>query len=278
MNRDQKRLALFCTVTFGFSWIYWLAVLASARHRIDYRVPLTPLGAFGPALGALVTAAVMGGRSEIGRLLRRLRTRGITWRGIGLALVAWPALVAIAIGAAGFGGAQLSVAPQLSLAVVALSFIEILIFTAAGEELGWRGYALPILLDRTRPDVASIIVGSIWAVWHLPLFWIPGTAQAAIPFGYFALAVIASSFVYTAVFRLTAPSVIAVMLLHTIADVSLSIAQIGWPQATDGAVFWFTYLGVLVLTGAAIAIHLARSRRPMSTADVGRGCDDRRAQ
>jgi hypothetical protein len=264
MTRDQKRLALFCATTFGFSWIYWLLVLASARHWIEYRVPLTPLGAFGPAIGALVTAAAMGGRLEFGRLCRRFGTHGITWRGLALALVAWPVLVAISIGGASFAGAPLSPAPQLSLAFVLLSFIEILIFTSVGEELGWRGYALPILLDRTSPVVASIIVGSVWALWHLPLIWIPGTAQAAIPFGYFALAVLASSFVYTAVFQLTKPSIIAVMLLHTMEDASLSIAQAGWPQATDGGVFWFTYLGILVLTGTAVAFLLGRSRRSLS--------------
>ncbi len=264
MTRDQKRLGLFCAVTFGFSWIYWLTVLASARHLVAYRVPMTPLGAFGPAVGALSTAAVMGGRPELAQLLRRLGTRGITWRGLALALVAWPALTAIAIGSAGFSGAELSMAPRLSLVLVVLIFIEILIFTSVGEEVGWRGYALPILLEKTGPVVASIVVGAIWTLWHLPLFWIPGTAQAAIPFGYFALAILASSFVFTAVFRLTAPSIIAVLLLHTTEDASLSIAQVGWPQATGGGVFWFTYLGVVVLTGSAVAFLLGRSLRRLS--------------
>ena len=268
MTRDQKGLALFCTATFGFSWGYWLLVLASGRHLIAFPVPLTPLGAFGPGVGALVSASVMGGRPELGRLVSRFRTSGTTWRGLTLALVAWPAMVVIAIGGAVLSGTHLSTAPQLSLALVILSVIEIFLFTSVGEELGWRGYALPILLERTRPVVASIIVGAIWAVWHLPLFWIPGTAQASIPFGYFALAILASSFVYTVVFRLSGPSIVAVLLLHTMEDASLGIAQVGWPQATDGNVFWFTYLGVLLLTGMAGAFLLWRSRPPRSSAEV----------
>ena len=176
--------------------------------------------------------------------------RGLTWSGIAIALCTWPLLVIAALVGAAVSGVALGAPSGLTLGLVLLVFLEVFVFTALGEELGWRGYALPILLARRRPLAASIIVGSIWAIWHLPLFWIPGTSQAGIPFGYFALTILASSFVYTAVFRMTQPSVIPVLLLHSSQDASLSVAQIGWPQATAGGVFWFTYFGMVLFAGA----------------------------
>jgi membrane protease YdiL (CAAX protease family) len=254
MTRDRRRLALFFGVTFGVSWAYWFAVLASTRHWIGYRVPLTPFGAFGPAVAAVVSAATIGGRAELGQLLRRFRFRGVTWRGLALAVGIWPLLVAAAIAGASAPGVPAAPAPQVSLALAILVFIEVLIFTSVGEELGWRGYALPILLARDRPLFASTIVGAVWAIWHLPLFWIPGTAQAAFPFGYFALSILATSFVYTAVFRLTQPSIIPVLLLHASQDASLNIAQIGWPQATAGGTFWLSYFGMVIAAGVVAAL------------------------
>src|SRR5574337_857223 len=47
-----------------------------------------------------------------------------------------------------------------------------------GEELGWRGFALPRLLKRFNPFVASLVLGAIWGVWHLPSFYLAGMVQA----------------------------------------------------------------------------------------------------
>ena len=270
MTRDDKRLTLFFAVTLVFSWLYWFAVLASARHWIGARVPLTPLGAFGPAIAAIVSAAAFGGRAELAQLFRRFRWRGATGNGLAIALGTWPLLVSVALAAAGVSGVALGVQPGLTIGLVLLVFIEVFVLTALGEEVGWRGYALPLLLARRHPFAASIIVGSVWAIWHLPLFWIPGTAQAGIPFVYFALSILAASLVYTAVFRLTQPSIIPVLLLHSSQDASLSIAQIGWPQATAGRVFWFTYFGLVLLAGVAAVFVPRRGYKSTGAAGVAR--------
>ena len=193
------KLALFFTLTVAFSWSYWFAVLASTSGWIGYQIPLTPLGDFGPAVAAFVTAAVCGGRRDVAALFSRLRVRGVTSRGLAAALLIWPAVVGAALIVAALAGAPLAPERAISFVLVLLILIEILIFTAVAEEVGWRGYALPILLRRFSPVVASVILGAAWAVWHVPVFWIPGTAQAGIPFGYFALSVLAYSFIYTAV-------------------------------------------------------------------------------
>jgi len=75
----------------------------------------------------------------------------------------------------------------------------LLIFLVGGslsEEFGWRGFALPALQSRWGWRVASLVLGLIWAVWHLPLFYSAGNLQSHWPFGWFALSVIASSVLF----------------------------------------------------------------------------------
>jgi membrane protease YdiL (CAAX protease family) len=61
-----------------------------------------------------------------------------------------------------------------------LPFFVVLVLTdGLGEETGWRGFALPRLLDRTGPLPASLLLGVMWAVWHLPLFWTVGNQTTA---------------------------------------------------------------------------------------------------
>ncbi|MGH7604075.1 MAG: CPBP family intramembrane glutamic endopeptidase [Gemmatimonadaceae bacterium] len=255
MRHELRRFAVFAALTIAASWLYWLVVLASARGLIAHQVPLTPFGSFGPALAAVATALLFGGRRDLILLFRRLLPRGVTWVGLAIALLGWPALVGAAIAISSLAGVPLTTG-HFPLRVVPAAFAEVFIFTALGEELGWRGYALPALLTAVRPVTASVLIGALWAIWHLPLWWLPGTAQAGIPFGYFALSIVAYSFIYTGVFLLTKPSIIVVMLLHTTADVSLAIAQVAWPRATAGATFWFAYFGLVLLIGVAVAVAL----------------------
>jgi uncharacterized protein len=63
------------------------------------------------------------------------------------------------------------------------------------EELGWRGVAQPELEHRFNPISAALIVGCFWAVWHLPLFFIPGTSQYGANFGFFALQIFGTGFI-----------------------------------------------------------------------------------
>jgi membrane protease YdiL (CAAX protease family) len=92
-----------------------------------------------------------------------------------------------------------------------------LITGATGEELGWRGFLLPRLQTRYNALVATILVGIVWALWHLPLWFIPGSVwQESIPYWAFALAIISSSFLYTWVVNSTGGSMVMASLIHFI--------------------------------------------------------------
>lgn len=84
---------------------------------------------------------------------------------------------------------------HLLMTVVNLPLV-LLLGRPLAEEFGWRGYALPVLQDRLGWRAASLGLGLVWGVWHLPLFFIDGTAQARIPIALFLLRVVAISVVF----------------------------------------------------------------------------------
>jgi uncharacterized protein len=84
-----------------------------------------------------------------------------------------------------------------------------------GEEIGWRGYALPRLQERHSALVSSVVIGLVAALWHLPKFMTVGGAQDY-PFGFFLFEAVAQAILYTWVHHGTGGSLLLVMLLHVV--------------------------------------------------------------
>jgi membrane protease YdiL (CAAX protease family) len=92
--------------------------------------------------------------------------------------------------------------------------LVLLIGGPLGEEFDWRGIVLPTLETRFSSLWASLILGIIWTVWHLPLFFIPNSAQHSLPFGMYALLTIPLTLLITWVYHGSADSLMLVMLFH----------------------------------------------------------------
>ncbi len=126
-------------------------------------------------------------------------------------MTALAAALHIALG----GSIRPSPAARHALMTAANFFLVFLLGGPLGEELGWRGYALPSLQEGLDWRVASLVSGAVWGVWRLPLFFIVGTSQAHIPLALFLLRVAAMSVVFAWLVNRTAGSVVAALLLHT---------------------------------------------------------------
>ena len=83
-----------------------------------------------------------------------------------------------------------------------------------GEELAWRGFALPRLLTSHNALVASLILGVLWAAWHLPLVWTESAPLYQQPVWLLLLNMTAKSILFTWVFLHTRGSVLLAALLH----------------------------------------------------------------
>lgn len=99
-------------------------------------------------------------------------------------------------------------------AVVFPIFALLTLLLAYGEEVGWRGYLLPVLQTRLNALTASLVLGVAWSVWHLPLVALPGGENAGFPLPLWMIAIVSMAVVYTWLYNNTGGSVLAVTLFH----------------------------------------------------------------
>lgn len=181
--KSRAAATLYVALALGFSALYWLLVVTfpEAMKRSEWAVASTwgiiawaVLRAFGPAVAGVIALAVVQGRAavvELGRSLVRWRVAPRLWIFALFPLV----LNAIVIVMGG-----LHFALQISIVkAVLLFFIMALIDGPLGEEVGWRGVLLPQLLQTMRPLTASLIVGVVWYLWHVPLYAADGKGMSA---------------------------------------------------------------------------------------------------
>jgi membrane protease YdiL (CAAX protease family) len=171
----------------------------------------------GPFLAAVTVTGGIEGRAGLRTLLGRL----IRWRVGGLwyvvALGLAPALIFAAVLLNVLLGAPAPAATQLGvLPGVLLAFPVVLLKDGAWEELGWRGFALPRLQARRSPLAASLILGVLWAGWHLPIM-ITNVVERGAPWGgnvAWALWLIPGAILFTWLFNNSRGNVLVVVLAH----------------------------------------------------------------
>lgn len=110
--------------------------------------------------------------------------------------------------------------------MIPLLFLYIMIFGGPfSEEFGWRGYALPLLQKNYSGIYSAIILGVIWGLWSIPLFFIHGTIQSQVPFWAFMILTICASIIFAWVYNSTG-SLLAVMFIHVTENISYYIFPI----------------------------------------------------
>jgi membrane protease YdiL (CAAX protease family) len=274
----RRPLVAYFALAFAGTWLVLLpAALSRGTHGLGllpFAVPdiaaflMVMLSAYtGPLLAAVVVTAATDGREGLRRLRRRigLWRVGVTWYLV--ALLA-PAAIWTAAYSIPFAGAPLAaLARQWPLLFTAfLPNVAIgLLLPCLGEETGWRGFALPRLQRLHGPVVATIILGGLHSLWHLPAFFTVGLGPF-IPsqFLAFILTGVAATFLYTWVFNNARGSILLAILLHSSFNaasnlvgriVPTDVVLGGWARAiVDGG-----WLNVLAF-GAAASLLVAFTR------------------
>lgn len=200
-------LAGFFLLTFALSWVIWLAPASTPGN------PVFLLGVFAPALVALALTAHGEGREGVPRLLARIGRWQVPAR---LYLFALLYMAATKLLAALIHRLTTGSWPAFGETPLILMLGAILVSTwvQAGEEIGWRGYALPRLATRLGLGGAGALLGVIWALWHLPLFLlhVPGYAGLSIPI--YLLSVTALSVAMAWLYWKSGGSLLLTMLMH----------------------------------------------------------------
>jgi len=225
-------LTLFFLIAFAFTWLFWIPQALASTGFLQLPPflegflfsPFNP-AAFGPLVSALLLTYVFEGWTGVKSLLRKGIDRSFDRRWYLVIFLFFPLITGGALLLAIFSGN-----PPPELLVTSNPFIVIIgfayIFFLGGpfqEEWGWRGYALGRLQAKLSALVSSLVLGSIWGAWHLPLFYISGTIQSQTPFYGFMILIICGSIFFTWLYNNTGGSILAVMLFHTMNNLSFLI-------------------------------------------------------
>ena len=255
-------LPAFFGLTFVLSWSIWvpLALDHVGWLPLDLSAGVVSVirlfGTLGPALAATIVALLQGGRSAEGALWRQLGRWRVSWRWYVAAGLVFPTLLFVMAGAyrllPAAGPLPFQAVSAGSLVTVGL----ILVVSVLGEEVGWRGFALPRLQERWTALKASLLLGAIWTVWHLPFWVVLGELEQFGP-AYWLLSwafITAGAIYLTWLMNNTGNSLLVAVLFHW----SLNIVSVGYLPLTTvvpayilfTAASWIIALVLLALFGA----------------------------
>ncbi|MBW4465723.1 MAG: CPBP family intramembrane metalloprotease [Pegethrix bostrychoides GSE-TBD4-15B] len=211
------RLMAFFALTFAWSWICWLLASIIRPGLPTVGIMLFIAGSFGPGIAAIAVVRYTDSQDGLHRWLRRSLQWRVGWRW--LALSFFLPLAVMGLAAAGHIALGGTIAPSPAAGHVLLAVVNfglVLLFGGPlGEEFGWRGYALPVLQERYSWRVASLFLGGVWGLWHLPLFYVADTTQSHLPFDLFMVSTVALSVLFAWLFNHTEGSVLPALVLHT---------------------------------------------------------------
>jgi len=260
---NHRSLVKFFVLTYAVMWTFFITVAAAAiPARSPLGAALLLLGTFAPSLVALWLTARAEGSAGVRALLGRIFQWRVPARWY---LFAVGYIPAIKLTAALIHRLATGEWPRFGSEPWYLIPLAIAISTPfqAGEEIGWRGYALPRLAARFGLARASILLGLLWAFWHLPQFFIREADTYGQSFVVFVLQVTALTVAMAWLYAHTNGSLLLVMLMHSAVNNAKDIVPSAVPGGTDtfglssSLVAWLT----VTLLWLCAAYFLARMPR-----------------
>jgi membrane protease YdiL (CAAX protease family) len=259
----RRPLIAFFVLTYALTWALFITVAIAVPARTPAGYALVLLGAFAPAIVSLSLTARESGAEGVRALLGRIAIVDVPVRYYVFAIsyIAAVKLAAAVIHRAAFGAWPAFGAEPLYLIPLAIALSTPV---QAGEEIGWRGYALPRLAKRFGLARASLLLGVIWACWHIPQFYIADADTYHQSFLVWAPQVVALSIALAWLYSRTGGSLLLVMLMHSAVnnskDIVPSAAHVapGVFSLHASAISWLT-LAILWIGGA---YFLTRMREP----------------
>jgi uncharacterized protein len=223
-------LVSFFVLAYAGTWLfelpyvlsgYGVGLLPTSSPVLLWTAPVSVF--MGPFLAAFVMTGATEGREGVHRLLRRF----VLWR-VGLrwylfALLGIPVIAVLSVVVIpGVLGSFQGLGALAPLSVLGIFVYVLFLGGALGEEPGWRGFALPRLQSLHGPLLGSLILGPLWALWHLPLFFTPWNELTAFNVVVFVLATTCLAIMYTWVFNNTKGSVLMAILIHASFNASVT--------------------------------------------------------
>jgi membrane protease YdiL (CAAX protease family) len=245
LSARQGTLWRFYALLFTLSVPFWLLGFVVGRLPIPINLPIAALMAALPAAIALWLSWKAGGRARVAGLLWRItdfaRVRNSVW--IVVAALLMPAALVAAYWLQALAGEAL---PAFDVSPSTLgAFLLLFVAGGIGEELGWQGFVYPLMRGRWSSLTSSLMLGSLWAMWHLVPFLQAGRDGEWIVWQ--SLTMLPLRIITVWLFVNAGESVAVVILFHAMCNV----AQFSFPVYGS---HYEPLVAFMVLTAIAIGI------------------------
>lgn len=245
----NNRMLKFLTLTFLISWTCWwgeaLLVKTTGLTQVDI-IPMIifTIGGFGPTIAACFCLDEKFSLKALFRFVfrRERKTAGYLFLFLFLEI-------------ATFVLSSMELNSAISISLIPLIILQAIIIYGGNEELGWRGIMQPIIQEKFSFPIATLIIGVVWAAWHIPLWFIEGNSHQGMSFLLFSVLAILLSYWLAAIYNST-KSVFFCMIMHGITNSLLSIFVI--------KINWILIVGLLALTALSNWIGIKKTRRSQS--------------
>lgn len=244
-------MGLYWFLAFAVAWAVSLPVALQVHGVAQFGLPpgISFLIGFAPAIAALIAAAAQGQLRDFWRGITRWRAPLWSWVA---AVLLPPAMVLGGLALEALRGRPF---PHLIVGPAVAGFAVAWLILGLGEEIGWRGFALPRLIERHGFLAGSLVLGVAWAVWHYPkLYASPqlhgwsGLEMVAL----FSVQIVLANFVICALFELSGRSVLVAGLFHAAFD---TMATVYWQAALDPYV-----TAVMAVVAGVVVLAALRQR------------------
>ncbi len=226
---SRRPLITFFFLAYAITWVLWGVMISlSLDIKSPFGSVINALAIFGPTLAGIILTAILHGKQGLSELLGRLSpaSTGSRWIGIALLIPFLNINVALLIGIGMGSPAPSKLIGGVWLLPLLLEALRIFFIGGPlGEEIGWRGFALPRLLQgKTDAMKASLVLGLIWGIWHAPIYAVSGTGQNdmlrsgasfLVLFPAFVIWVMGLAVMFTWLYKNTKGNLLIAILFHT---------------------------------------------------------------
>jgi len=245
LSNPVKRYPLiaYFILVFGIEWLLVIGLASLIPPMIALLI-----GSWLPNVVGILITTIAGGRTALSELFHKVILWRLPFKWYLASILIPPAIAFLTIGIYWLAGYSIAVfAPLSQLPLIILMCV----FTGAmGEELGWRGTALPRLQARWNALTSSLILGVLWGLYHIPSFLLSGLPLKDAPLIPFMLGALGLTVLVSWTFNHTSGSLIVVFLYHFAFNFILNVTGI----PSDSALFWL--LGWVCIVFAVIVVIL----------------------
>lgn len=267
MDKKLRHIVLFFVFSFLWTWAFYFAIIAFGLNPYQGTgMILLICGGCSPTfVGIIMMLATYKKEEKIDYLKRVYQVRRIGsawWLTI---ILLFPVIFAVSVGLDLLTGGAAPGMTNLSAVLASpVSFLPLILLSFMSgpfsEEFGWRGFALDPLLGRFGFTGGSVLLGLVWGVWHLPLYFMPQTWHGQMGFqlsGFwmFILMSVGLAVLMSFVYVNTKRSILSALLMHLFSNFT---SQLLTPYSGSVEIFRSVLIWLIAI---AICVYMTRKRR-----------------